>query len=236
MPTGTPAPLNPVARKLRPQTVADVAVVAAASHGSIELTLLRTDGPVVAAVLAALRCTGGEIESHGADCIVVRHDSPRPGAATLLATPVGAVALPAARVTSRVSIAAPPERVWAELTADDGPVWRPPAMIAVSPEPGPRPCWRVEVDVGPWRLPHHMIESERVAPRCVELHISGKLNAVARYDITPARLGCDVLQRLWFEVAGSPIETAIGGAIVQALANRFATEHLESLRDRAERG
>jgi Polyketide cyclase / dehydrase and lipid transport len=147
-----------------------------------------------------------------------------------------AAAVPAPRVDVATEVDAPAETVWAVLTSSGGPPWRPPAMVQVTVVSERPPVWSVVVDAGPWRLPHRMEVARERPPRSLTLVISGRLRAVVRFDLTPLPGGGTRLrQRLWFELEGSPVEAALGGAIVEGLARRFAPSQLRALKGAAER-
>jgi Polyketide cyclase / dehydrase and lipid transport len=144
--------------------------------------------------------------------------------------------VPAPRVDVATEVGAPAETVWDVLTASGGPPWRPPAMVRVAVVSERPPVWEVLVEAGPWRLPHRMEVARERPPRALTLVISGKLSAVVRFDLHPLPGGGTRLrQRLWFELHGSPMEAALGGAIVEGLARSFAPSQLRALKDAAER-
>ncbi len=78
-------------------------------------------------------------------------------------------------------------------------------------------------------------------PHELALVISGKLNAVIRFDLTPEPTSqprepvrSRLRLRLWFELTGSAVEAAVGGSIVQTLARTFAPAQLHALKNAAE--
>ncbi len=230
---------NPIRRMLYPSTVADVVTPRQPAFGRLRLELQRTDGPGVEAVIAALVAAGGSIEPRRAadSSLIVTYDHRVTDERRLLAAPLPSLPPPTARVDSTVSIAAPVERAWAAFATGDGPPWRPPAMVEVEPLAGDPPSWAVVVAAGPWRLPHHVTVTSAHPPHELEVTVSGKLNAVVRYQFEGGANDdtCNFRQRMWFALGGTAIEAAVGGALIEALARRFAPEQLEAVRRKAER-
>lgn len=145
--------------------------------------------------------------------------------------------LPPARVDTEELIDAPPSAVWGALEQTGSPSWRLPPMIQITPLGDDPPSWEVVVDAGPWRLPHLMRVAAARPPHELALVISGKLNAVVRFDLTPEPgepVRSRLRLRLWFELTGSAMEAAVGGSIVQTLARTFAPAQLRALKTAAE--
>lgn len=146
--------------------------------------------------------------------------------------------LPPARVDVEELVDAPLSAVWAALEQTGSPSWRLPALVQVTPLGDQPPSWEVIVVAGPWRLPHLMRVAAARPPHELVMVISGKLNAVIRFDLTaePGRPARSRLRlRLWFELTGSAVEAAVGGSIVQTLARTFAPAQLHALKAAAER-
>lgn len=228
---------NPIYRMTHPRTVADLAAVLQSSPGLALLAPRRADREGRQALVTAL---GGadpsvEVEWAADGTVVVRYAPASIGEAALLASPVPDLPLPPARIDVSEPAAATPEAVWRTLTGAGGPPWRPPALVRVTPLVHVRPAWRVEVAVGPWMLPHRMEQTTDLPTRTIELCISGKLNALARYDLEPAGDGCRVRHRLWFAIDGGAIEAAVGELLIEGLARRYAAEHLRAVTGAAER-
>lgn len=232
---GGPARDHPIYRLVHPTSVADLVEVKHALPGRLRLALRRNDDAAAGALLSALRGAGGALQpGASAASLVVRYDQASVDQEALLSAPLPPLPPPPPRAAAEALLHEPIAAVWAALTDVEGPPWNPPEVAQVVPLDDPPTAWRIEVHVGPWTLPHHMAVIEETPPTVLELGISGKLQALVRYDLTAATEGCRLRQRLWFAVAGTPAEAALGEAIVARFAGRFAEEYVQGIARRLE--
>lgn len=231
--------MNSVWETLHPSCLAHLVAVRRAHAGEVQLSMLREDRPALVAVLSALDradtlIAGGDPARDSS--LHIRYDPSVTSLQRILATRVDDLPLPPPRFSSERLVRACVATVWSILTADEGPPWSLPSHLRVMSVTTVPPSWEVEIALGGWRLPHHMAVTDERPPTMLELVVTGKLCAVARYDVWPGATlaGCRLVQRLWFSLSGSMVEKAVGERIIRTLLERYGHDVVHSIADRAE--